>query len=136
MLSRTTTDQIVRRSKTVGCVRRLVPRRIIAIERHSPARYVRGRHVNTVYEEYLRAAREGWAPGKPHQSELARGIASDLERRGISRTDVPAIADGPYEEPLERVLRLFAASGNVVCVVSGGNIDAAKLAVILAGEVP
>jgi len=29
-----------------------------------------------------------------------------------------------------------AGMGNLVCVVSGGNIDAAKLAVILAGDVP
>jgi threonine dehydratase len=29
-----------------------------------------------------------------------------------------------------------AGGGRVACIVSGGNIDAAKLAKILAGEVP
>jgi threonine dehydratase len=46
------------------------------------------------------------------------------------------IAEGAGAVPVAAALAGQAGSGKVVCVVSGGNIDAAKLARILQGEVP
>jgi threonine dehydratase len=47
-----------------------------------------------------------------------------------------AVAEGAGAAPVAAALSGRAGSGKVVCVVSGGNIDAAKLAVILQGGVP
>ncbi len=46
------------------------------------------------------------------------------------------IAEGAGATPVAAALAGKAGSGKVVCVVSGGNIDAAKLCKILQGEVP
>ena len=46
------------------------------------------------------------------------------------------IAEGAGAVPVAAALAGQAGSGKVVCVVSGGNIDSAKLATILAGRVP
>jgi threonine dehydratase len=46
------------------------------------------------------------------------------------------IAEGAGAAPVAAALSGKAGGGNVVCVVSGGNIDATKLARILEGEVP
>ena len=46
------------------------------------------------------------------------------------------IAEGAGATPVAAALSGKAGRGKVVCVVSGGNIDAAKLARILVGEVP
>jgi threonine dehydratase len=46
------------------------------------------------------------------------------------------IAEGAGATPVATALAGKAGSGKVVCVVSGGNIDAAKLCKILQGEVP
>jgi threonine dehydratase len=46
------------------------------------------------------------------------------------------VAEGAGALALAAALEGRAGSGNVVCVVSGGNIDTPKLAKILAGEVP
>ena len=46
------------------------------------------------------------------------------------------IAEGAGAVPVAAALAGKAGTGKVVCVVSGGNIDSAKLARILAGELP
>jgi threonine dehydratase len=46
------------------------------------------------------------------------------------------VAEGAGAAPVAAALSGHAGGGKVVCVVSGGNIDAAKLAVILQGGVP
>ncbi len=46
------------------------------------------------------------------------------------------IAEGAGAAPVAAALAGAAGSGKVVCVVSGGNIDAVKLARILMGELP
>jgi threonine dehydratase len=46
------------------------------------------------------------------------------------------VAEGAGATPLAAALTGKAGGGKVVCVVSGGNIDASKLAAILAGETP
>ncbi len=46
------------------------------------------------------------------------------------------IAEGAGAAPVAAALAGKAGGGKVICVVSGGNIDSAKLAKILTGEVP
>ncbi len=46
------------------------------------------------------------------------------------------IAEGAGATSVAAGLSGRAGSGKIVCVVSGGNIDAAKLCKILAGDVP
>jgi threonine dehydratase len=46
------------------------------------------------------------------------------------------VAEGAGAAPVAAALSGEAGSGKVVCVVSGGNIDSAKLTAILAGETP
>jgi len=46
------------------------------------------------------------------------------------------IAEGAGAAPVAAALAGLAGAGKIVCVVSGGNIDAEKLAKILAGDMP
>jgi threonine dehydratase len=46
------------------------------------------------------------------------------------------IAEGAGATPVAAALSGRAGSGKIVCVVSGGNIDAGKLATILGGGMP
>lgn len=46
------------------------------------------------------------------------------------------VAEGAGATPVAAALSGRAGSGKIVCVVSGGNIDAGKLAKILGGELP
>jgi threonine dehydratase len=46
------------------------------------------------------------------------------------------IAEGAGAAPVAAALAGKAGQGDIVCIVSGGNLDAAKLARILAGETP
>ena len=46
------------------------------------------------------------------------------------------VAEGAGATPVAAVVTGEAGSGKVVCVISGGNIDSAKLAGILSGKVP
>jgi threonine dehydratase len=46
------------------------------------------------------------------------------------------VAEGAGALSLAAALRGDAGKGTVVCIVSGGNVDAAVLAQILAGELP
>ena len=61
--------------------------------------------------------------------EVAATIRLLVERNRI-------VAEGAGATPVAAALAGKAGSGKVVCVVSGGNIDSAKLAKILRGEVP
>ena len=46
------------------------------------------------------------------------------------------IAEGAGASPVAAALAGKAGKGNIVCVVSGGNIDTSKLVTILNGNVP
>jgi threonine dehydratase len=47
-----------------------------------------------------------------------------------------AVAEGAGAAPVAAALAGKAGTGKVVCVVSGGNIDADKLVTILNGQIP
>lgn len=61
--------------------------------------------------------------------EIGEAIRLLAERNRI-------IAEGAGAAPVAAALAGHAGSGKVVCVVSGGNIDLAKLAKILGGDIP
>ena len=46
------------------------------------------------------------------------------------------IAEGAGAAPVAAALAGLAGAGKIACVVSGGNIDAEKLAKILGGDMP
>jgi len=46
------------------------------------------------------------------------------------------VAEGAGAASLAAVLSGQAGKGKIVCIISGGNIDFAKLAVILNGQIP
>jgi threonine dehydratase len=46
------------------------------------------------------------------------------------------VAEGAGAVPVAAALSGRAGTGKIVCVVSGGNLDSAKLATILTGRVP
>jgi len=46
------------------------------------------------------------------------------------------IAEGAGAAPVAAALAGLAGAGNVACVVSGGNLDSARLIEILAGRIP
>jgi len=61
--------------------------------------------------------------------EVASAIRTLLERNRV-------LAEGAGAAPVAAALRGLGGSGKVVCVVSGGNIDVAKLGPILQGQLP
>ena len=61
--------------------------------------------------------------------EAAAAVRVLVERNRV-------VAEGAGAVPVAAALAGRAGGGNVVCVVSGGNIDPAKLAAILGGGVP
>lgn len=61
--------------------------------------------------------------------QIASAIRMLAERRRV-------IAEGAGAASLAAALTGKGGSGDVVCVVSGGNLDSAKLAAILAGRLP
>jgi threonine dehydratase len=61
--------------------------------------------------------------------EAARAVRLLAERAHV-------VAEGAGAVPLAAALTGRAGGGTIVCVVSGGNIDLAKLATILSGGVP
>ena len=61
--------------------------------------------------------------------EVAAALKLLMERNRV-------IAEGAGACSVAAALTGQAGTGNVVCVVSGGNIDAAKLTTILSGQVP
>jgi hypothetical protein len=62
----------------------------------------------------------------PHGGKLGRLIA---DRNNM-------IAEGAGAAPVAAALHGMAGTGKVACIVTGGNIDAKKLRVILDGHVP
>jgi threonine dehydratase len=60
---------------------------------------------------------------------VAGAIRTLVERNRV-------VAEGAGGAPVAAALSGRAGGGKVVCVVSGGNIDPARLAVILQGAVP
>ena len=61
--------------------------------------------------------------------ETASTVRLLLERAHV-------VAEGAAALPVAAALAGRAGSGRIVCIVSGGNIDTARLAEILAGRVP
>lgn len=61
--------------------------------------------------------------------EVAAALKLMIERNRV-------VAEGAGATPVAVALRGGAGFGKVVCIVSGGNIDSAKVAKILQGEVP
>jgi threonine dehydratase len=61
--------------------------------------------------------------------QIANAIALLVERNRV-------VAEGAGGASVAAALAGKAGGGKVVCVVSGGNIDAATLAVILEGGIP
>ncbi len=59
---------------------------------------------------------------------------ADAVRLLVARNHV--VAEGAGATPVAVALSGAAGSGTIVCVVSGGNIDPAKLETILRGEIP
>jgi threonine dehydratase len=59
---------------------------------------------------------------------------ADAVRLLVERNRI--VAEGAGATPVAAALSGKAGSGKVVCVVSGGNIDSAKLATILLGQLP
>jgi threonine dehydratase len=55
---------------------------------------------------------------------------------GLLASRARIVAEGAGALALAAALRGDAGEGKVVCIVSGGNIDAAVLARVLAGDVP
>jgi threonine dehydratase len=62
-------------------------------------------------------------------AEVAAAIKLLVERRRI-------VAEGAGAAAVAAARKGLAGGGKVVCVISGGNLDTAKLATILQGEVP
>ena len=62
-------------------------------------------------------------------TEVAAALRLLVERNHV-------VAEGAGATPVAAALSGQAGAGKVVCVVSGGNIDAEKLTRILAGEIP
>ena len=68
---------------------------------------------------------------KPEPSAAASGVAPAPSATTCARV----VAEGAGGAAVAAALR-HKVEGKVVCVVSGGNIDAAKLAIILDGRIP
>jgi threonine dehydratase len=62
-------------------------------------------------------------------AEVAAAVRLLLERNRV-------LAEGAGALPVAAALREPASSGPIVCIISGGNLDVAKLGAILRGEVP
>jgi threonine dehydratase len=60
-------------------------------------------------------------------SEIASAIKQLVERNRV-------VAEGAGAAPLAAALNGSAGSGRIVCIVSGGNIDLARLVHILSDE--
>ena len=61
--------------------------------------------------------------------EIASAVRLLMERNRV-------VAEGAGAAPVAAALRGLGGNGSVVCVVSGGNIDAGKLTRILQGDLP
>jgi threonine dehydratase len=81
----------------------------------------------------------------PKMWELARGVLDGAVAVRIDETTAAVrllaerarvVAEGAGALSLAAVLAGHGGAGNVVCVISGGNIDSSKLTTILAGGTP
>jgi threonine dehydratase len=81
----------------------------------------------------------------PRMWELARGVLDGAVAVPIDETAAAVrllaerarvVAEGAGALSLAAVLAGHGGAGNVVCVISGGNIDSSKLTTILAGGTP
>ena len=70
-----------------------------------------------------------WRGEYPTLEEIVASIRLLADRNSV-------IAEGAGAASVAAALSGQAGSGKVVCIVSGGNIDAGKLARILSGEIP
>jgi len=61
--------------------------------------------------------------------EIAAAIRTLIERNRV-------VAEGAGASTVANAVAGAGGNGNVVCVISGGNIDTAKLAIILGGGIP
>ena len=78
-----------------------------------------------------------WELGR---SLLAGGLVASLDETAAAvrllAERVRVVAEGAGALALAAVLAGRAGNGRIVCIVSGGNIDSARLRAILAGETP
>ena len=81
----------------------------------------------------------------PRMWELARGLIDGARKVSLDEASsavrllaerARVVAEGAGALAAAAALSGEAPAGKLVCIVSGGNIDAAKLATILAGETP
>jgi threonine dehydratase len=100
------------------------------VEVDHTASFVDGIGAPTVFPEMFALARELL------DGSLTVGLdaVADAIRLLVERASV--VAEGAGAAPVAAALSGRAGSGRLVCVVSGGNIDAAVLATILAGKAP
>jgi threonine dehydratase len=97
--------------------------------------------------EYIPSFVDGSGAGGvlPRMWELARPLLDDAFAVSLDETAAAVrllaersriVAEGAGALALAAALGGRAGSGRVVCIVSGGNIDSARLAAILRGETP
>jgi threonine dehydratase len=81
----------------------------------------------------------------PEMFELARGLLAGSSAVSLAETAAAlrlvverahVVAEGAGATGVAAARRGDAGPGRIVCVVSGGNIDASKLATILSGDLP
>jgi len=96
---------------------------------HVPS-FVDGIGAPTVFPEMLALARQLVAGSIVVGLDAIAGAVRLLAERNR------IVAEGAGAAPVAAALSGEAGGDKVVCVVSGGNIDSAKLAMILAGETP
>jgi threonine dehydratase len=78
-----------------------------------------------------------WDRARPLVSDaVAVPIAEVAEAVRLLATRAHVVAEGAGALALAAALAGHGGDGRVVCIVSGGNIDAARLARILEGDVP
>ncbi len=68
--------------------------------------------------------------------KLGEEIIQPADVGDIARKPCLSLAEGAGAASLAAAMAGKAGSGKVACVISGGNIDAKKLAQILLGELP
>ena len=79
-----------------------------------------------------------WERARPLVSNaVGRATRRTRQRRSaLLATRAHVVAEGAGALALAAALAGHGGTGRVVCIVSGGNIDAERLATILAGGVP
>ena len=96
---------------------------------HVPS-FVDGIGAPTVFAEMLALARQLVA------GSIVVGLDAVAEAVRLLAERNRVVAEGAGATPVAAALSGDAGTGKIVCVVSGGNIDSAKLATILSGKTP